>query len=165
MEVSYKVRLEKQLEAGLCAVGRFDGNHPAVACAAGACGQVLLYDPHDELQVTTTSGAPPLRTLNFNKTITALDAGPLDPARTRAQAKTTRGVTPDENDAKVVRDVLLVGLGSALMVYDVDLNSDTFYRECPDGVFSCRFCTLQGCEQPLAVVLSLIHISEPTRPY
>ena len=35
MEVSYKVRLEKQLEAGLCAVGRFDGNHPAVACAAG----------------------------------------------------------------------------------------------------------------------------------
>jgi len=152
MEVSYKVRLEKQLEAGLCAVGRFDGNHPAVACAAGACGQVLLYDPHDELQVTTTSGAPPLRTLNFNKTITALDAGPLDPARTRAQAKTTRGVTPDENDDKVVRDVLLVGLGSALMVYDVDLNSDIFYRECPDGVFSCRFCTLQGCEQPLAVV-------------
>jgi Bardet-Biedl syndrome 2 protein len=152
MEVSYKVRLEKQLEAGLCAVGRFDGNHPAVACAAGACGQVLLYDPHDELQVTTTSGAPPLRTLNFNKTITALDAGPLDPARTRAQAKTTRGVTPDENDAKAVRDVLLVGLGSALMVYDVDLNSDIFYRECPDGVFSCRFCTLQGTEQPLAVV-------------
>ena len=38
------------------------------------------------------------------------------------------------------------------MVYDVDLNSDIFYRECPDGVFSCRFCTLQGCEQPLAVV-------------
>ena len=38
------------------------------------------------------------------------------------------------------------------MVYDVDLNSDIFYRECPDGVFSCRFCTLQGTEQPLAVV-------------
>ena len=60
---------------------------PGRRVRAGACGQVLLYDPHDELQVTTTSGAPPLRTLNFNKTITALDAGPLDPARTRAQAK------------------------------------------------------------------------------
>ena len=41
MEVSYKVRLEKQLEAGLCAVGRFDGNHPAVACAAGHLGGPL----------------------------------------------------------------------------------------------------------------------------
>ena len=72
MEVSYKVRLEKAARGRLVA-GRFDGNHPAVACAAR--GQVLLYDRTTNCR-SRPHGAPPLRTLNFNKTITALDAGP-----------------------------------------------------------------------------------------
>ena len=110
-----------------------------------ACGQVLLYDPHDELQVTTTSGRSTTR--DFNKTIAALDAGPLDPARTLAQAKTTRGVTPTTTMPRSC-EMVLVGLGSALMVYDVDLNSDIFYRGCPDGVFSCRFCTHKVLSSP-----------------
>jgi len=151
METTYKIALARHFEAGLVTVGRFDGKHPAVAAASGACGQVLLYDPHDELQVSS-DGAPPLRTLNFNKTITALDAGPLDPTRTRKQSKETRGVEVEENDETMVRDVLLVGLGSALMVYDVDLNSDVFYRECPDGVLTCTFAVLSDMDQPLVVV-------------
>ena len=40
MESAFKLKLGRRFEAGLCAVGRFDGKHPALCCASGACGQV-----------------------------------------------------------------------------------------------------------------------------
>jgi len=38
METTYKIALARHFEAGLVTVGRFDGKHPAVAAASGACG-------------------------------------------------------------------------------------------------------------------------------
>lgn len=114
----------------------------------------MVYEPHED---AGAAGAPPLRTLNFNKTITALAAGPVDPGRTARQSIELRdgdaeAARASGRDPDAVRDVLMVGLSSALMVYDVDMNADVFYRECPDGVHALCYGLLAGVSMPLVVV-------------
>ena len=80
MESAFKIKLGRKFEARLVVCGKFDGHQPAVACASGTCGQVLLYYPHE--QGSTSSGRPELRTLTFNKTLTALGCGALNASLT-----------------------------------------------------------------------------------
>jgi len=83
MESAFKIKLGRKFEARLVVCGKFDGHQPAVACASGTCGQVLLYYPHE--QGATSSGRPELRTLTFNKTLTALGCGALNASLTEAE--------------------------------------------------------------------------------
>lgn len=151
METAFKIKLGKKFEARLCVVGNFDGHNPALACASGTCGQVLLYYPHE--QGETTSGRPELRTLSFNKTLTALGCGPLNSSLTAREIIELRGGSPEEaaaqgRDVDAVRDVLLVGMAAALLVYDVEMNSDVFYKEVPDGVNAMRVHRARSCPPP-----------------
>ncbi|KAJ1450562.1 ciliary BBSome complex subunit 2 [Pelagophyceae sp. CCMP2097] len=156
MEVAYKIKLGRRVEAKLATVGKFDGIHPSIACASGKTGQVLVYDPHE--LVDASSSAPQLRVFNFNKPVTALACGPLRPGRglvdgVRGTAR--RGTLP-AGGADAVRDVLLVGLASAVLAYDVELNADIFFKEVQDGVHALCFGLLAaaaGClPEPLVLV-------------
>ncbi len=49
-------------------------------------------------------------------------------------------------------DTLIIGTQSNIMAYDVDNNSDVFFKEVPDGVNACVFGHVSSVEAPLAVV-------------
>ncbi|KAK7242918.1 hypothetical protein SO694_00126078 [Aureococcus anophagefferens] len=155
MECVFKIKLKRQFEARLCVVGCFDGHQPAVACATGSCGQVLLYYPHE--QGEHGGSDPEMKALNFNKALTSLGCGPLNASLTAREVIALRGGDPEEaakhgRDPDAKRDVLLVGMSSALLVYDVEMNSDVFYKEVQDGVNCMCFGTLRGVEEPLVIV-------------
>jgi Bardet-Biedl syndrome 2 protein len=71
--------------------------------------------------------------LNFNRKITSLAAGCLN------------------DKGAVAYDLLLTGTQSNLLAYDVDRNSDVFFRDCPDGVNSIVTGKLSALSQPLVL--------------
>ncbi|KAH8059998.1 hypothetical protein JL722_4952 [Aureococcus anophagefferens] len=98
-----------------------------------------------------------MKALNFNKALTSLGCGPLNASLTAREVIALRGGDPEEaakhgRDPDAKRDVLLVGMSSALLVYDVEMNSDVFYKEVQDGVNCMCFGTLRGVEEPLVIV-------------
>lgn len=99
-----------------------DGKHPALTAATSA-GKVFLHTPHDKEAAAKAEGVP-LKFLSINRKITALTAGALRP--------------------QSVADVLLVGTPTALLAYDVEANSDLFYKEVPDGVNAVIFGHVPG---------------------
>ena len=113
----------------LVTVGRFDGVHPSIACATSA-DNLLLHSPHRR----GVAGELETRTINMNRTISALAAGDLE-ARADRQ-----------------RDILLIGSSTSLQGYDVEANSDVFFKEVPDGVNALAFGTLASLPAPVAMV-------------
>lgn len=51
-----------------------------------------------------------------------------------------------------IRDALLVGTQSNLLCYDVEQNSDLFYKEVPEGLNAIAFGTIPQQKDPLAIV-------------
>lgn len=110
-------------------VGRFDGVHPSLACATSS-DNLLLHSPH-------TRGAQQqqeTRTINVNRTISALDSADL------------------EGKADKKRDLLLIGSSTSLQGYDVESNSDIFFKEVPDGVNALACGALPHIDATLAMV-------------
>jgi Ciliary BBSome complex subunit 2, middle region/Ciliary BBSome complex subunit 2, C-terminal/Ciliary BBSome complex subunit 2, N-terminal len=130
----------------------------------------LLHSPH-EGSSGAEGGLPPVRLLNFNKKITALAAGNI--GGLLSMSYTTIPLTcvvisliiiisllgsldPDLSkitNTKVtdVADTLFVGTESNLLAYDVDRNSDVFFRDTQDGVNSLVIGKLGGAATPLIV--------------
>lgn len=104
-----------------------DGKHPSLTCATSA-GKVFLHSPHEQ----EDADKPPIRFLNINRRITAMAAGALKPG--------------------LSRELVLVGTPTSLMAYDVEENSDLFFKDIPDGVNALIFGRVPGIEPPLAVV-------------
>ncbi|CUG90518.1 Hypothetical protein, putative [Bodo saltans] len=102
---------------GLATVGKFDGKHASLACATLG-HRVTIHDstPQD-------ADAPSVRALNVNKEVTALVAGSFDKA---------------QNDA------LVIGSATTISAYNVEKNSDLFYKENSDGVFSATMGQFGG---------------------
>ena len=95
----------------MVAVGRFDGEHPCLACATRA-GKVVLHEPHksrsDSAGGRRGARQGDVSLLNVNQAISALCVGRLDP--------------------ECSRDMLLVGTQNNLLAYDVENNADLFYK-------------------------------------
>jgi Bardet-Biedl syndrome 2 protein len=72
------------------------------------------------------------RFLNINRKITALASGRLSP--------------------NLPRDVLVVGTQTNLLAFDVEKNSDLFYKDVPDGINAVAFGHIGSSENPLAIV-------------
>lgn len=101
-----------------------DGKHPSLTAATSA-GKVFLHTPHDKEAAAKAEGVP-LKFLSINRKITALTAGALRPHSSA--------------------DVLLVGTPTALLAYDVEANSDLFFKEVPDGVNAVIFGHVPGAQ-------------------
>ena len=100
-------------------------------------GNILLHSPHE---TNNENGElPHVRFLNFNKKITSLCSGlpPLSlfpsPSSHSLVSSLSLGNLSDEK-LSIPRDFLFVGTQSTLSAYDVQRNSDVFYRDVSDGV-------------------------------
>lgn len=108
-------------------MGRYDGKHPCLTAGTTA-GKVLIHCPQNR----ASNPENEVLFLNINRKITSVEAGALNPA--------------------LNRDVLMVGTQTSLMVYDVEENSDLFYKEVHDGVNVIAFGPIKGIEKRACVV-------------
>ncbi|RNF24084.1 putative intergrin alpha chain protein [Trypanosoma conorhini] len=122
MRPAFELQLGTPLLEGLAAIGRFDGRTPSLVCATATQQLVIHTSESHETVSQRGSGAAqssvaPLRTLSFGKTPTALAVG-------RVQ---------DTADRKAA-DALYFGSATSLLAYDVERNSEYFYKNMEDGV-------------------------------
>eukprot|EP01063_Lacrimia_lanifica_P017892 TRINITY_DN24875_c0_g1_i1.p1 TRINITY_DN24875_c0_g1~~TRINITY_DN24875_c0_g1_i1.p1 ORF type:complete len:722 (+),score=315.58 TRINITY_DN24875_c0_g1_i1:97-2262(+) len=141
---SFELALGNVIIEGLADVGYFDGVHPALACAT-AGGKVFVHSPHEkndpdadgqgggrQEEVQQKPGAPPIRYLNINRQVTALKVGRFKP--------------------ETQMDTLMVGTQTNLLAYNVEQNSDLFYKEVQDGINTMTFGKVGSIDTPLVVV-------------
>jgi len=126
---SFTINLGATVLPGLCCVGKYNGKSPCFTAAISG-GKVLVHSSQEQDKKT---GKNAIRTLNLNKEITALECGNIDPLRGRV-------------------DILLVGSKTNLLAYDVEFNSDIFFRDVPDGVSAMAVGTLEGRRYPSVIV-------------
>jgi len=126
---AFKFSIGHQINQKFVTFGTYDDGKPSLAMATTG-GKILLHSPHDTEQ--RNGEMPHTRFLNFNKKITAIASGNIR----------------DESD-QPGKDLLFVGTQSTLLAYDVERNSDVFFREVPDGVNSLTVGRLSNM-RPLA---------------
>mmetsp|Transcript_51970 Transcript_51970/g.86425 ORF Transcript_51970/g.86425 Transcript_51970/m.86425 type:complete len:704 (+) Transcript_51970:55-2166(+) len=124
---AFQLYLNNPIQHGLATVGKFDGQYPSLAAATSA-GKIFIHSPHTRDE----NSAHEVRFLNINRRVTALTSGTLNPT--------------------LKRELLLVGTQTNLLAYDVEENSDIFYKDVPDGVNAMVFGRIGSVESPLAVV-------------
>lgn len=126
---TFHIQLNNAILHQLVTVGKFDGKHPSLACA-NSTDNIIIHSPHTRNEENEHE----IRHLSVNRRISALDSGDL------------------ENKDDKPRDILLVGTHTNLLAYDVEGNSDIFYKDVPDGVNSLAVGTVPGVDAPLAMV-------------
>ncbi|EQC35357.1 hypothetical protein SDRG_07069 [Saprolegnia diclina VS20] len=125
---SFKLHMQQAILARLAKVGKFDGTHPSLTCATSS-GKVFLHSPHEPNE---TESAPSVRFLNINRQISALSVGKFK----------------DNDDG----DTLIVGTQANILGYNVEKNSDTFYKDVPDGVNTMLFGSLPTIPSRMVIV-------------
>lgn len=130
---AFTIKLNNQIQQGLVVVGKFDGKYPALACATTG-GKILLHSPHEGNQ-SSDNQLPHIRFLNFNRKITALASGSLDDKITGTNKPET----------------LFIGTESSLLAYDVERNSDIYFREVQDGVNTLLVGKISTMQKPLVL--------------
>jgi Bardet-Biedl syndrome 2 protein len=120
---AFQVHLHQPVLERVAQVGKFDGRHAALACGTTA-GKVFLHSPNEQSDNDETlgdqgGGQQRVRFLKINRRITALAAGKFQAA--------------DAGDS------LVVGTQASLLAYNIDKNSDIFYKDVPDGVHTMLF--------------------------
>jgi Bardet-Biedl syndrome 2 protein len=104
-----------------------DGKNASLTCGTAA-GKVFVHCPHDRSLDSLNN----LRFLNINRRLTAITAGELDPARKR--------------------DILVVGSQTNVFAYDVDANTDMFYRDVQDAASALAMGSIDNNPKPLLFV-------------
>lgn len=124
MQPAFQVHVQQPVLERVAQVGKFDGRHAALACGTTA-GKVFLHSPNEQadngeaLDAGAGDGQQRVRFLKVNRRITALAAGKFS--------------------ASDAGDSLVVGTQASLLAYNVDKNSDIFYKDVPDGVHTMLF--------------------------
>ncbi|XP_015513002.1 Bardet-Biedl syndrome 2 protein homolog isoform X1 [Neodiprion lecontei] len=119
---AFSLQLERKVESGLVACGKFDGSHACIVVATSG-GNILVHSPHrrplpnpdDDPKTGRLAWTGELAELRIGKQVTSLYAGRLG---------------EDE------RDVLMIGTATHLLVYNVEDNADVFYKEMSDGAYT-----------------------------
>jgi Bardet-Biedl syndrome 2 protein len=136
LTAAFSFRLKDQILENTACVGLYDGERPTLT-AATTGGKIFMFDPYARADEhgSDAGGASRVRYLNINKKITAVAAGALGAA----------------HDG---RDILFVGTGTDVLAYDVDTNTDVFFRDAPEGASSLRRATANAAENvpPLLLV-------------
>ncbi|TMW68821.1 hypothetical protein Poli38472_006289 [Pythium oligandrum] len=112
---AFKLHLQQPILDRVAQVGKFDGKHPSLACGTTA-GKVFIHSPNEKNESDSEHN---VRFLKINRKISALTTGKFE-----------------ESDAG---DTLVVGTQSSLLAYNVEKNSDIFYKDVPDGVNTMLF--------------------------
>ncbi|RLN51374.1 hypothetical protein BBJ29_000638 [Phytophthora kernoviae] len=119
---AFQVHLHQPILERVAQVGKFDGRHPALACGTTA-GKVFIHSPNENTfrdnGDADDSEQSSVRFLKINRRVTAVAAGKFGATDTG--------------------DTLVVGTESSLLAYDVEKNSDIFYKDVPDGVSAMLF--------------------------
>ncbi|KAJ9437047.1 Bardet-Biedl syndrome 2 protein-like protein [Diplonema papillatum] len=133
----FELSLGNDILEGLADVGVYDGTHPALTCATSG-GKIFVHCPHERpatIESRSHNMKPeesPIKYLNINRQVTALKTGRYERA------------------AK--HDTLLIGTQTNLLAFNVEANSDLFYKEVQDGINTMTFGQVGTIESPLAVV-------------
>ena len=111
----FSLKLNNKICARTVSVGKYDGIHPCLT-AATLAGKVFIHNPHQKysFQGTGRSDVQPLidsnlSLLNINAVVTSIATGCLDSANKN--------------------ELLLVGTKTNILAYDVNNNSDLFYKD------------------------------------
>ncbi|KAK6191700.1 hypothetical protein SNE40_003318 [Patella caerulea] len=130
----FTLKLNHKVNPQMVTIGKFDGLHTSLACATSA-GKVFIHNPHKRGQKGAgrmTGAEGDVSLLNINQQVAAVSAGNL--------------VSESQ------KDVLVVGTQTNILAYDVDNNSDLFYKDTPDGSNAVVIGRLGSIETPLAIV-------------
>ncbi|XP_071957615.1 BBSome complex member BBS2-like [Antedon mediterranea] len=130
----FTLRLNNNINPRMVTIGKYDGEHPNLTAATMA-GKVFIHNPHSR----STSGGRSMEIninsdismLNINQKVSSLASGALD--------------------AIGVHDHLVVGTPTNILAYDVQNNTDLFYKDAPDGVNDIVIGKLGSIEAPLAI--------------
>jgi len=134
---SFRLQLGNTVLPRLVCIGAFDGAGQPSLAAATSSDNLLLHSPHRR---ATGGAGEETRTINMNRTISALAAGDLEKGGAAASS------------SGMGRDVLLIGSSTSLQGYDVEANSDVFFKEVPDGVNALAYGSLASLQSPVAMV-------------
>lgn len=129
----FTLKLGHKIHPRTAALGRYDGRHPCLTAGTTA-GKVFIHNPHSSaLQGgrAIASHDNDISILNINQQVSAVTAGPLN----------STGC-----------DTLLVGTPTNFLAYDVENNSDLFYKDIADGANVIVTGRLGSFENPLAIV-------------
>ncbi|OQR93679.1 bardet-Biedl syndrome 2 protein [Thraustotheca clavata] len=125
---TFKLHMHQPILERLARVGKFDGTHPSLTCATSS-GKVFIHNPNEHNDEEST---PCVRFLNINRQVSALCVGKFK-----------------EQD---VGDTLIVGTQANILGYNVEKNSDTFYKDVPDGVNTLHFGSLPTIPSKMVLV-------------
>lgn len=115
---AFQLHLHQPVLERVAQVGKFDGKHPSLACGTTA-GKVFIHSPNEKHDGNLDDSEQNVRFLKINRKISALCTGKFQ-----------------ESDAG---DTLVVGTQASLLAYNVEKNSDIFYKDIPDGVNAMLF--------------------------
>lgn len=127
---TFRLHLNRPMLAGLATVGKFDGIHPSIACAT-TTDNVLVHCPHQR----DDANEEEVKQLAVQQTITALTCGEMSL----------------EEDSEG-RDIILVGTAANLLAYDIEHNSDVFFKDMDEGISAVVYGSLPSIDTPLAIV-------------
>ena len=131
----FALTLSHKVLSGKVAVGKFDGKHPCLV-AATVSDKVVWHNPQDrgpnqDANPGPVSAASEVSVLNINQTIQSIATGCLKPGS--------------------VREYLVIGTPSSIFVYDVQNNTDLFYREIADGANAVVVGRIGSIPQSIAI--------------
>ncbi|XP_062616260.1 Bardet-Biedl syndrome 2 protein homolog [Saccostrea cucullata] len=130
----FTLKINHRVNPHMVTVGRYDGKHTALTCATAA-GKVLIHNPHVKSQrggrVDSTSDSD-VNLLSINQQVSSICAGRLNP--------------------NAANDILAVGTQTNLLAYDIDNNSDLFYKDTPDGANSLIIGELGEIQGPMVIL-------------
>ncbi|XP_076230796.1 BBSome complex member BBS2 [Calliopsis andreniformis] len=117
---AFSLNIQKHVEPGLVACGKFDGSH-ACLVAATFGGKILVHSPHRQPQIKDQDHEQSNKKLSWSGELAELQIG------AEITALCTGRLNEDE------RDILLIGTATHVLAYHVEDNSDIFYKEMSDG--------------------------------
>lgn len=130
----FTLKINHRVNPHMVTVGRYNGKHTALTCATAA-GKVLIHNPHMKTQQggrLDSSADSDVNLLSINQQVSSVCAGRLNPSATN--------------------DILAVGTQTNLLAYDVDNNSDLFYKDTPDGANAVAIGELGEIPGPMVIM-------------
>lgn len=130
----FTLKINHRVNPHMVTVGRYNGKHTALTCATAA-GKVLIHNPHMKTQQggrLDSSADSDVNLLSINQQVSSVCAGRLNPS--------------------AAYDILAVGTQTNLLAYDVDNNSDLFYKDTPDGANAVAIGELGEIPGPMVIM-------------
>lgn len=130
----FTLKINHRVNPHMVTVGRYNGKHTALTCATAA-GKVLIHNPHMKTRQggrLDSSADSDVNLLSINQQVSSVCAGRLNPS--------------------AANDILAVGTQTNLLAYDIDNNSDLFYKDTPDGANAVDIGELGEIPGPMVIM-------------